>query len=209
MSVANDLRAAARQRGRLGVGDTWTAQRLFEVVRDMPFGRPPKRTATGAIAAWRGTAYEKHLLLQEAYEDFGLRALLMCALHEFTLRSAPWLPEALRADLDARGPLPAVHHFVRVELADDEWVTVDATWPLSARALGFPANERVSIGRDQTLACDPDELFHVPPGIDAAELTAALVARHVGAQEVRLEDCYAVLARWLDAAGAGAESSQV
>lgn len=197
MSILNDLRAVARERGLLAPGDAWTAQRLFEVVRDMPFGRPPERTAAGAIAAWCGTSYEKHLLLQEAYEDFGLRALLMCATHEFTVRNSPWLPDALRTDIEANGALPAVHHFVRVELAEDEWVTVDATWPLGVRTLGLPVNELLRPGRNHVLACDADELFHVPPGVDPAEMTAALVARHVGTQEVRLEHCYATLARWL------------
>ena len=122
--------------------------------------------------------------------------MLICGLHEFTAASHWWLPPHLLDEIARNGPVPDVHMFLRLHINGD-WMTVDATWPLAAARLGLPVNERFEENREQTLACDPDEVLHVPPSADAAEFEAILLARHVGDALDRRNRFIDDLAAWL------------
>src|SRR5690606_11564048 len=113
----------------------------------------------------------KHYLLRDLLEELGLSATVMLAAHEFTSENAPWLPPNLATEVRL-APLPDVHAFLRVEYNPvlHEWMTVDATWPAAARSLGLPSNPAFEPGRDQRIACDPIEVYHVPEGTDPQEL---------------------------------------
>lgn len=206
MGLLQDFKAAAVARARFPDDRPLTPAALFTLVRDMPFALPSDGQAAVVMREWRGTAPGKHVLLQALYEEFGLSAMLIAALHEFTPANMSWLPPALRAHLDA-GPIPDVHMFLRLRIADD-WMTVDATWPLAAASLGCPANERFEPGREMAVACDPDEILHVPPEADPGAFERMLVERHVGAQAARRDGFLEALGAWLAQASSAAGSAR-
>lgn len=206
MGLLQDFKAAAVARARFPDDERLTPAALFALVRDMPFARPSDGRIETVIAEWRGTAPGKHTLLQALYEDFGLHTMLIAAGHEFTLANMPWLPPALRAHLEA-GPIPDVHMFVRLQIEGD-WMTVDATWPLAAARLGVPVNERFEPGKEMPVACDPDEILHVPPDADPEDFEAFMLDRHVEDQRPRRDAFLEALSAWLASAPPAAESTR-
>ena len=200
MPLLFTLRAEAERRGLLAPGETLDAARAFALVRDMPYARASGREPETTIAEWRGTCSGKHYLLQALLEELGLGVILIAAVHEFTAENAPWLPPPLRAMVADR-PVPDVHNFLRVEsdaeLGPEGWMTVDATWPLAARALGLPANERWVAGRDMTVACDPDQVFHVPDDADPQQFKQRIIEQEFGDQAERRDRFVEALSRWL------------
>lgn len=201
MSLTSDLKAGAIARGRFPDNAALTAAAAFALVRDMPYERASSRSPEVTIAEWRGTCSGKHYLLHALFTELGLPNTLIACTHEFTAQSAPWLPPELLEEV-ARAPVPDVHMFLRVQSfpnteRGDEWMTVDATWPLAGAALGLPANERFELGRDQQLACDPIEIFHVPEDADPQALKERLVELHAEGQVERRERFIVALTEWL------------
>lgn len=201
MSLTTDLKAAAVSRALFPNDGTITAAAAFALVRDMPYERAWSRAPETTVAEWRGTCSGKHYLLHALFIELGLPSTLIACTHEFTPQSAPWLPPELLEEVE-RAPVPDVHNFLRVQpFANteraDEWMTVDATWPISGAALGLPVNERFELGRDQVVACDPIEIFHVPDDADPQELKERLVAIHAAGQLERRERFIAALSAWL------------
>ena len=195
MGLLAEFRNAAVTRGRFPDDQRLTPAAMFSLVRDMPYERASAPTPEAVVAEWRGTCSGKHYLLDALYEDFGLASMLMVALHQFTAENTPWLPPELRAHLEA-GPLPDVHTFLRLQIEGD-WMTVDATWPNSAAALGLPVNARFEPGRAMTVACDPDEVFHIPPDADPAAFKQRIVEQHVGEHQERRDRFIEALSQWL------------
>jgi hypothetical protein len=195
MGLLADFKAAAVARTRFPDDERLTPAALFALVRDMPYESPSDIRPETVVAEWRATAPGKHLLLQALYEEFGYGAMLIAALHEFSVDAMPWLPEPLRHDLGA-GPIPDLHMFLRLHIGAD-WMTVDATWPLAATRLGVPVNERFEPGREMQVPYLPDEILHVPPDADPLEFEQHLLERHVGAQRERRDRFIADLSAWL------------
>lgn len=198
MPLLQDFKAAAVARARFPDDQRLTPPALFALVRDMPFARPTDGSIETVMSEWRATAPGKHVLLQALFEEFGLSTMLISALHEFSLERTPWLPAELRTHLDA-GPIPDVHMFVRLQIEGD-WITVDATWPLAAARVGFPANERFEPGKEMPIACDPDEILHVPPDVDPDDFEAFMVQRHIGDQLARRDAFLDAVSAYLEVA---------
>ncbi len=203
MPLLPAFRGAAVARGHLPDDTPVTAAAAFALVRDMPYERASSRDPAVTVDEWRGTCSGKHYLLRALFEELGVPTVLLACTHAFTLENAPWAPPDLRAILEG-GPVPDVHNFLRIQPFPgteraDEWTTVDATWPLAAASLGLPVNERFELGRDQRVACDPIEVFHVPDDIDPQELKERLLEIHVGDQGDRRERFLAGMMRWLAA----------
>ncbi len=204
MPLLPTLRAEAERRGLIEPGEDLNAARLFDLVRDMPYRRASSRQPEITIREWRGTCSGKHYLLKVLLEEFGLHVILIAATHEYTAENIPWAPPELRAFLDD-APVPDVHNFLRVEIDPfdeaNDWMTVDATWPLAARALGLPANERWVEGRDMRVAADPIELFHVPEETpfeeQAQQFKQRIIEREFGAQVERRDRFIEAMGRWL------------
>ena len=196
------LRAEAGRRGLIEPGATLDAPAVFALVRDMLYERASSRAPETSIAEWRGTCSGKHYLLKALLEELGMQTILMMASHEFTPQNSPWLPPELMA-MAAEAPVPDVHTFLSVQsdAAADAggWTAVDATWPLAARDLGLPANERFTPGRDMAVAADVEELFHVPENVDPQQFKQSLVERHAAGQLDRRERFIEGLSRWLTA----------
>ena len=197
MLLLTTFRDEARRRGLLGAGEAVTAAVAVRLVRDMPYASASDREAETAVREWRGTAGEKHELLALLLEELGCAVSIIVATQEITPANAPWLPPPLRDEV-GRAPLPDVHTFLRVSAGPEEqWGTVDATWPLAARALGLPANETFRPGVDQRAACDPIEIFHVPADANPAQYRERISADHVGEQAERHARFVEALSAWL------------
>lgn len=192
------LRTEATRRGLLAEGETLNLAMVYRLVRDMPYARASDRQAETVLREWRGTCSGKHYLLAELLDEIGLVAMVVLATHQFDAESAPWLPPHLLTEVNL-APVPDVHTFLRVEHDPimHEWTTVDATWPAAARRLGLPANPAFEPGRDQVIACDPIEFFHVPDDMEPQELRQRILADHVGSDVARRDVFLQALSDWL------------
>lgn len=198
MTLLPTLREEATRRGLLDEGARIDAATAFRLVRDMPYRRASNREPETLLREWRGTCSGKHYLLRDLFEEIGLASSVILATHEFTAENSPWLPPHLATEVRL-APVPDVHAFLRVEHDPvmHEWMTVDATWPAEARRLGLPSNPAFEPGRDQQIACDPIEVFHVPEDTDPQELKDRMVADHVGAEAARRDAFINALSDWL------------
>ena len=194
------FRAEAERRELLAPGATLPPERVYELVRDMPYGRASAPQPQITIREWRGTCSGKHYLLQSLIEELGFSTILIACTSEFTAANSPWLPPELGATVEKR-PVPDLHDFLRVQInttaEGDAWMTVDATWPLASRELGLPVNERWRRGHDMLVACDPIELFHVPEDADPHAFEQQLIKREIGDQAERRERFIDALSKWL------------
>lgn len=192
------LREEAARRGLIAEGERIDPATAFRLVRDMPYRRASDRRPETILREWTGTCSGKHYLLHDLFEELGLASMMIIATHEFTPENSPWLPPHLATEVRL-APLPDVHTFLRVEHDPNlhEWMTVDATWPATARSLGLPANPSYQPGRDQQIACDPIEIFHVPEDADPQELKERILADHVGAQAARRDAFINALSDWI------------
>ena len=195
MGLLADFKAAAVARRRFPDDERLTPASIFVLVRDMPYERASTPLAETAMHEWRGTCSAKHYLLRALYREFGLHSILIHAACEITAVGWPWLPSGLKDALQ-EGPIPDVHTFLRLDIGN-EWMTVDATWPLAAGQLGLPVNERFEAGRDMKVACEPDELFHVPEDVDPQAFKDVILGRHVGGQVDRRDRFIEALSGWL------------
>lgn len=177
MPLLPELRREAERRGLLDADAALDAPMAFALVRDMPWVATSDPQPELTLAAWRGHDASKHYLLRQLLYELGHPSILMACTHEWSVESAPWATGELRAILDA-GPVADVHTFLRVE-SDEGWGTVDATWPLATAHLGLPVNERFVPGREMRVACDPEELFHVPDATDPEEFRRRLLDAHL------------------------------
>lgn len=201
MTLLADLRTAALARNLLPDGATLDAPTVFALVRDMPYRRASSRAPETTIDEWRGTCSGKHILLQALFDQLRMQTTMILAPHQFTEANSPWLPPAL-LELVREAPIRDVHNFLRVQPVGQigpqaEWVTVDATWPLAARAVGMPANETLDLEHDMGIAADPDEIYHVPPDADPNDLKARILEDFSPAELARREHFLAQLIDWL------------
>lgn len=195
MGFLADFKSAAVARRRFPDDERLTPASLFALVRDMPYARASDPEPETAVEEWRGTSWGKHYLLHVLYREFGLHSILLHATHQISAQDWPWLPAELREQLEP-GPIPSVHTFIRLEIGT-EWMTVDATWPAAAARLELPVNERFDAGKDMQLACDVDELFHMPEQADPQAFRAAILEQCVGEHAARRDRFIASLSEWL------------
>ncbi len=178
--LASLLHAAAVARG-LRSGDRLPDEReLFELVRDMPYARPSGHDPAVIVREWRGTCSTKHELLAALYAELGLRSTLYACTQEIRLPpgSAPELAEW------ADGPVIDVHNYLVLHGPAGDRL-MDATWPISTRALGLPANEW---GTDMQVACVPLETWALEPGTDVAAFKAARLQERYSPEELVRRD---------------------
>ncbi len=186
MPLLPELRREAERRGGLAAGAPLDAAAAFTLVRDMPWVPTADPLPVVTLAAWQGHDASKHYLLRELLHELGYASMLIACTHAWSLEAAPWATGEARALLE-EGPVPDVHTFLRVD-SDAGWGTVDATWPLAAAVLGFPANERWLPGREMRVAADPEELYHVPDDADPEEFRRRLLDAHLDERDPRARE---------------------
>ncbi len=203
MPLLPAFREEAAGRGLLSPDAPLDATATFALIREMPWSASVSALPELTLSVWRGDDSAKHHLLRTLLYELGQRCILMACTHAWSVESAPWARAEPLAILD-EGPVPDVHTFLRVE-SDRGWGSVDATWPLAARALGLPANERYVPGREMQIACDPQELYHVPEDADPEEFRRRLLEAHADEHGPRARERRRVfrsaLELWLSAPG--------
>lgn len=180
--LASLLHATAVARGlRSGVGLP-DEREVFELVRDMPYARPSAHDPAVVVSEWRGTCSTKHELLAALYAELGLFSTLYACTQEIQLppESAPELAEW------ADGPVIDVHNYLVLHEPGGDRL-MDATWPISTRALGLPANEW---GPDMHIACVPLETWALEPGTDVAAFKAARLQERYTSEELARRDAF-------------------
>ena len=198
MTLLSDFRDEARRRGALGADEALTPASGFRIVRDLPYERASDRAPETVLREWRGTCSGKHYLLAAILNALGSATAVILATHHFTAENSRWLPPTLLDEVRA-AEVPDVHTFLRVrhDPVADEWMTVDATWPLAASALGLPVNAMFQPGTDQRVAADIEEIIHVPEDEDPQAVKEIVLANHVGDEMPRRDRFIEALATWL------------
>ena len=189
------FRLEAVRRGLLPKETPLTPATAFALVRDMPYKRAKSRAPGAIIAEWQGTCSGKHYLLKDLFQELGIRVKVIMCTHRFGEDTTAHFPQALR-DLTAKGPVPDVHTFLRLEM-DNGWMDVDATWPAQAEALGMPVNWKFESGVNMGLACNPIEYFEVPGGEEPQTYKEDLIRRFCGDDADRREAYIQGLSAWL------------
>lgn len=102
--------------------------KVFQRVRDIPYGVIGSRNPLKVLAANKGTCSGKHLLLAGLYRSMGLDVRDMVAFHKYEgLPRKIQYPEKLRLLLQRGDGIPDYHNFIKLSLKGT-WVTLDATF---------------------------------------------------------------------------------
>ncbi|GAG13701.1 unnamed protein product [marine sediment metagenome] len=132
--------------------------RLFERVRDIPFGCMGSRDPEDVYQKNMGTCSGKNLLLRELYNEIDIETKDMLTLHRFN--DLVWFPTEsypllqLPAEIEEilnRGPVYDFHNYTRISV-DGRWINVDATFDKSLSRYGFVVNENWN-GKTDTMLC--------------------------------------------------------
>lgn len=125
--------------------------RIFERVRDIPWGVIGTRDPEQVYMKNMGTCSGKHFLFFELARALGFEVRHFVRYHSF--RDFPVkLPPHLAKMLDEKD-IPDYHNFVEV-LVNGRWLTVDVTWPLPLKKYGFPVQDTL----DSAVPCDGFEV---------------------------------------------------
>ena len=189
------LEQESRRRGLLTAGGGLAAASAFSLVRDMPYERASSRSPEAIITEWRGTCSGKHYVLDRVFREMGMDSRVIMCTHRFTADNTGHFPPELRG-LVEREPVPDVHTYLRLRTCEG-WMTVDATWPGSARALGMPVNLDFNAGQDMTIACEVIDAFEVPAGRDPQVFKEKLISEFCGAASQVRDDFIEGMSRWL------------
>lgn len=114
--------------------------RVFERVRDIPYGVIGTRDPEQVYLKNTGTCSGKHFLFFELAAALGFEVKHFMCSHSF--RDFPVkLPPHLSKMLEEKDILD-YHNFVKVRV-DGRRLTVDLTWDLPLKKYGFPVNENL------------------------------------------------------------------
>lgn len=196
MQFLSLLREQGQTRGLITRNAVLSPELVFSLVRDMPYQRASSREPEAIILEWRGTCSGKHYLLKALFYELGFDARVIMCTHLFTAQNTMHFPPPLRAQV-SEFPIPDVHTFIRLKTTADEWMDVDATWPLQTRPLGMPVNDQFQLGTNMRIACDPIEIFEVPDGTDPQTFKEALIKAHCGPQIQRRDRFIDEMGKWL------------
>ncbi len=130
--------------------------KLFEKVRDIPYGDIGSRNPKDVYENNKGTCSGKHELLKELYEELGIKVKGFIAIHKFNDLKIDF-PPGIKEILD-RTEIIDPHNFLKI-LVDGKWIIVDATWDKPLKKLGFVVNENWD-GKSEMKTCVvPLEIF--------------------------------------------------
>ena len=119
----SDVRSAFLNKAGL---DEPSYQEVVNAIKQIPHGRPSDRSAMGVVQDWRGTCSTKLLLLREVAPAVPLQffnRIFRLTPHAAAKHLGPEFEEVVSED----GMLD-VHTFAKA-LVDDEWRTLDVTFP--------------------------------------------------------------------------------
>ncbi len=132
--------------------------KIFEKVRDIPYGSTGERDPQKILKAKLGSCSGKHLLLKELFDLLGYQAKIVTCYHHFdeALPKREY-PKALQ-NLITEHTVIDFHHFIQIK-RNNRWLVVDATWDTPLKAYGFPVNTNWSGDIDTQLAVKPIKFY--------------------------------------------------
>lgn len=110
---------------------------IFEYVRDIPYGDIGSRNPDDILEKNMGTCSGKHALLKKLYSEAGIKCKDYIAMHKFIDLPIEY-PKNLKEILSKNNIIDP-HNFIKINV-NNRWVTVDATWDMPLKKLGFPVN---------------------------------------------------------------------
>ena len=162
------LKSKAVEKGLLKVEDEIDLEKAFLLVRDMPYIRASSRDPKAIIAEWRGTCSGKHYLLKRLFAELGYSSRLMACTTVTYIDPKKVLGKLRKLLRQSNGRFVDVHNYLILELPEGE-MTVDATWPVSARGMGTVINEHFVLGENQKIAVEPLKSWIVPDDRDSQD----------------------------------------
>jgi hypothetical protein len=188
MELLKLLKSEAAERGLIDPGQEMDADRVFRLVRDMPYMRASDRRPETIISEWRGTCSGKHYLLHKLFKELGLSSKIIACTS-----ITPIDPGEIRAEMQmlydaANRRFVDVHNYLLVSTPDGREMVVDATWPLSAEKHGMVVNKAFIIGQDQEIATKPVKSWVVPPDSDAQTFKDQLLSEHFTSAELQFRE---------------------
>jgi hypothetical protein len=181
------LKDEAVKRNLLTTEANIDAATVFYLVRDMPYIRASSREPETIIQEWRGTCSGKHYALKALFAELGLFARVMActAVYGFCFENAP---EAIQQALESSAvKFVDIHNYLVLELADGNMI-VDATFPLASKQFGTVVNEEFVLGVNQTIACEPRQIWIVPENGDPQAFKDNLLRTNFTEEELSHRD---------------------
>jgi len=179
------------------------AVRVFERVRDIPFGQMGSRDPAEVYRRNKGTCSGKNLLLRELLQRIGLQARDMICLQRW--KDITWFPDDTYGLV--RFPDELVRMLQETEIVDfhnyvelrvgERWVTLDATIDPPLRRLGFHTTERWD-GRSSMPLCFAGSHKVWSCGDDGLARKAELTARLPDESRAARKRFLVRLTAWID-----------
>lgn len=188
MKIIELLKEEATRRGLLTPGESLDADKVFKLVRDMPYRRASDRQPETIIRQWQGTCSGKHYLLQALFAELGFESKLM-ACTTITPVAEDKIPLDLRPLYEsAKRRFVDVHNYLFVYGPGETRTIVDATFPFSARQAGLVSNDSFIPGQDQQLASKPLQSWEIPPDRDPQAFKDELLHKYFTPAELELRE---------------------
>jgi len=140
--------------------------KLFEKVRDIPYGDIGSRDPEDVYKKNKGTCSGKHELLKELYTELGIKTKNFIAMHEFNDLSVRF-PNEIKEILN-RNRLVDPHNFLKIFI-DGKWVIVDATWDKLLKEYGFTVNENWDGKKDMKIGVVVKEIIETDNPLEVKE----------------------------------------
>lgn len=154
--------------------------RIFEKVRDIPYGTIGSRDPEQVYLKRRGTCSGKNFLFYELASGLGFKTKHFVCSHKFRQLKVKF-PVQLREMLKEDDFLD-YHNFVKV-FVNNKWLTVDVTWDLPLKKYGFPVQENWDGKSDTTFGVTPIKIYEVANPETFKEEKIALMPKNE--QEIR------------------------
>jgi hypothetical protein len=166
--------------------------KLFEKVRDIPYGDIGSRNSYDVYNNNKGTCSGKHELLKELYQELGLKTKDFIAMHKFNDLPVKF-PIKIKKILN-KAEIIDPHNFFKIYI-DNKWVTIDVTWDSPLKKLGFPINENWDGKSDMKVSVIPIKIYEVTDSIEAKKQEIAKLPESL--QLIR-KDFLKNMTEWLD-----------
>ena len=197
MSLVENLAAEGERRGLLNPGQQVDLAAAFRLVRDMPYRRASDRQPETLIQEWRGTCSGKHYLLKDLFEELGTHSQVIACTSIEPIDEEKTPNQIHGLWVAAGGRFVDVHNYLVLELPESEMV-VDATWPLGYQKYGLKVNEEFVLGKDQQIACKPNQTWVVPEDGDPQAFKEQLLREHFTPHELAFRDAFIIaVSEWL------------
>lgn len=132
--------------------------RVFEKVRDIPYGSTGERDPQRILEAGLGSCSGKHLLLKGLFDQLGYQSRILTCYHYFNeALPAREYPEPLQT-LITQYTIIDFHHVVQLQ-QNTKWLIVDVTWDPPLLAYGFPVNMNWKGDTDTQVAVKPRKWY--------------------------------------------------